>query len=442
MPFGFVDAGKVPRYVLRNARLPVSLLENAESTDFSGDFHTAHVVVDVERNQITLTGTAPADLPAIDMDDGILLPCFVDAHTHLDKGHIWPRRPNPDGSFMGALDAVGADREANWSAADVRARMEFGLRCAYAHGTRAIRTHIDSIGKQIGISWPVFNELRAAWRGRIELQAACLFGIDHTADDVHMANIIEAVKGHGGVLGCVTYMGTALEPGLDKIFRAAKEHGFALDFHVDETSDPAARSLSAIADAALSHCFKGHILAGHCCSLAVQGSEEESRTIEKVLRAGIAVVSLPMCNMYLQDRASTSVARTPRWRGVTSLHELAAAGVPVMVASDNTRDPFYAYGDLDMLEVLRESTRILHLDHPFGDWARAVSQTPARIMGLDRNSTLRSGASADIIAFRARSYGELLSRPQHDRVVIRAGRPIDRTPPDYRELDEFVGKPA
>ena len=34
-----------------------------------------------------------------------------------------------------------------------------------------------------------------------------------------------------------------------------------------------------------------------------------------------------------------------------------------MVASDNTRDPFYAYGDLDMIEVFREATRILHFDH-------------------------------------------------------------------------------
>ena len=30
--------------------------------------------------------------------------------------------------------------------------------------------------------------------------------------------------------------------------------------------------------------------------------------------AGIAVVSLPMCNMYLQGRTA---GRTPRWRGVT-----------------------------------------------------------------------------------------------------------------------------
>ena len=84
----------------------------------------------------------------------------------------------------------------------------------------------------------------------------------------------------------------------------------------------------------------------------MQAPEDEARIIAKVKEAGIAVVSLPMCNMYLQDRAP---GRTPRWRGVTPLHELKAAGVPVMIASDNTRDPFYAYGDLDLIEVLREA---------------------------------------------------------------------------------------
>ena len=32
-----------------------------------------------------------------DMGGAMVFPTFVDMHTHLDKGHIWPRRPNPDG---------------------------------------------------------------------------------------------------------------------------------------------------------------------------------------------------------------------------------------------------------------------------------------------------------------------------------------------------------
>ncbi len=126
-----------------------------------------------------------------------------------------------------------------------------------------------------------------------------------------------------------------------------------------------------------------------------------------------------MCNMYLQDRRP---GRTPRWRGVAPLHELKAAGVPVAVASDNTRDPFYAYGDLDMLEVLREATRILHLDHPGRDWPRAVTATPADVMGLDRHGRIEAGDAADLVLLRARSLTELLARPQADRTVLVAGR--------------------
>ena len=68
--------------------------------------------------------------------------------------------------------------------------------------------------------------------------------------------------------------------------------------------------------------------------------------------------------------------RTPRWRGVTLLHEMKAAGLRVAVAGDNCRDPFYAYGDHDMLETFTNAVKILHLDHPLGDWiASAFSST-------------------------------------------------------------------
>jgi cytosine deaminase len=144
-----------------------------------------------------------------------------------------------------------------------------------------------------------------------------------------------------------------------------------------------------------------------------------------------------MCNLYLQDRRQDST--TPRWRGVTLLHEMKARGIPVAVASDNTRDPFYAYGDLDMLEVYRMATRILHFDHPVGDWPRAVAATPAEIMGIEGAGTLVPGGPADFVIFRGRSLTELLSRPESDRIVVRGGRAIARDLPDYAELDDLMG---
>jgi len=39
---------------------------------------------------------------------------------------------------------------------------------------------------------------------------------------------------------------------------------------------------------------------------------------------------------------------------------------------------------------------------------------------------------------KARSYNELLSRPQGDRTVFRNGIVIDTTLPDYAELDDLI----
>ena len=77
----------------------------------------------------------------IDLAGRMVLPGLVDMHTHLDKGHLWPRAPNRDGTFATALAQRGSIAPSHWHAADVRARMDFGLRCCLAHGTVAIRTH-------------------------------------------------------------------------------------------------------------------------------------------------------------------------------------------------------------------------------------------------------------------------------------------------------------
>ena len=158
------------------------------------------------------------------------------------------------------------------------------------------------------------------------------------------------------------------------------------------------------------------------------------RTLDLVAKAGLHVVSLPMCNLYLQDRHAS---RTPRRRGITLVHEMRARGINVSFASDNTRDPFYAYGDLDMLEVLREAVRIGHLDHSAPDWVQAVLSNPARACGFAAPS-LAPGAPADLVILKARSWTELFSRPQSDRIVVRGGTQIDRILPDYAELDDLM----
>jgi len=432
----FLLAG-TKRFALAGARaLASDLASQVAPTDKDG-FALVDVLVDHGRiAEVAPAGTGDfGEAASLALGGRIVLPTLIDAHTHLDKAHIWRRAPNPTGEFDAAIAAVAADRAANWTSADVAARIEFCLKTAHAHGTAAIRTHVDSIGPQTRISWPVVAAARERWRGRVELQAAPLFMIDFALDEAHMAEVAAMLDASGsGILGAVTYVTPRLRDGLDKIFALAERKGWDLDFHVDESADPAARSLKVIADMALARNFPGRILVGHCCSLSLQSPDEAKRTIEAVAEARLSVVSLPMCNMFLQDRKS---GRTPRWRGVTAFHELANAGANVMVASDNVRDPFFAYGDLDMIEVWREGVRILHLDYPFARWAPIVRAAPAKAMGL-AVAKIEPGAPADLILTQARDFTELFARPHADRTVLRAGAPVGPAPP-YSDIDALEG---
>jgi cytosine deaminase len=410
--------------VMRNVRVPGCQIEGG-----SGDL--SPVDIRIADGVIAEIGTGLAG-EGVDCGGSIVMPGFVDLHTHLDKGQIWPRAFNADGTHEAAKNAVTADREANWSASDVRARAEFALRCAYSHGTVAIRSHIDSLGSQLAISWPVFKALRAEWAGRIALQGVALVPLAAYATPF-VETMADTVAEAGGLMGG----SGALEPDapalIARVFDLASDRGLDVDLHVDETGDARAHTLRLIAQETIKRGYQGRVTCGHCCSLAVQEPEVARETIALVADAGLTIVCLPMVNLYLQGRAP---GVTPRWRGITMVHELRAAGVRVILASDNTRDPFYAFGDLDLAEVLREGVRIGHLDLPVGDWPAAMTALPAQVMKLPAG-VLRVGGAADIVLFAARSYSELFSRPQADRIVLRAGRSIDTTPPPYRELDHL-----
>ena len=435
-------------YLLKNAGVPVSLSETQSialnpSRALVRQAGEGLCLVDVEIAagtiaQIIPAGTKPVssygDIPVVDLQGGLVWPCFVDMHTHLDKGHIWERSPNPDGTFASAIEAVDADAQKNWNAEDVYRRMEFGLKCSYAHGTKAIRTHIGSAGEQGTVSLEVFEALQAEWGDRLILQAVSLVSLDYflTPAGEKLADRIAQI---GGILGGFAYINPDLDKQLDRVFALAKERNLNLDFHTDENDDPDSVTLQQVAKTAIRHQFSDQIICGHCCSLAVQPPDLVTETIALVKAANIGIVSLPMCNLYLQDRQSQA---TPRWRGVTLLHELKAAGIRVAVASDNCRDPFYGFGDHDVLEVFNMAVRIAHLDRPWGDWPCAVTKTPADLMGLPNLGRIAVGLPADLILFKARNFSELLSRPQGDRTVLRQGREIDTTLPDYRELDDLL----
>ncbi len=377
------------------------------------------------------------DLPdGPDLGQAIVWPLTVDCHTHLDKGLVVHRSPNLDGTFDGASQSASADHEIYQSAEDIHRRAEFALKSAFAHGTAALRSHVDAAPETFDRNFGVMCELAEDWRGRLEVQLCPFTGIFDGAEWLDTLAAAAASQPRSGVLSLFVPPAGAFDEALDEAFTIAARHEVELDFHVDENLDPASCGLDAVARAVLRHGFERPVLAGHCCALSVQPDDVVDATLDRVAEAGIGVVSLPLCNGYLMDRHA---GRTPRRRGIAPVHEMRNRGIPVALASDNVRDGYHAYGDLDLPQLFREAVRMMHLDHPFEGWAAAVTATPAALMGLNHQGRLAVGQPADFMVFEARTWPELLSRSSPPSVIVRAGKPAPAPLPDFAELDDLQG---
>src|SRR6185295_9131422 len=86
------------RFRLANARVPVCLVADAaQLTPDADGLAPCDIVVENEHiAAINPAGTAQDGLQSFDLDHGMVLPRFVDVHTHIDKGQIWQRAQNPD----------------------------------------------------------------------------------------------------------------------------------------------------------------------------------------------------------------------------------------------------------------------------------------------------------------------------------------------------------
>ncbi|NES67432.1 MAG: cytosine deaminase, partial [Okeania sp. SIO2D1] len=103
-------------YWLKNAHVPASLIITHQAFRANAE---GLCLVNLAIKQGAIAAIIPASQlpenePCYDLRQGMVLPCFVDMHTHLDKGHVWPRTSNPDGTFSGAVEAASADGQQYW----------------------------------------------------------------------------------------------------------------------------------------------------------------------------------------------------------------------------------------------------------------------------------------------------------------------------------------
>ncbi len=373
----------------------------------------SHDPIDVAVNagRITIVAGKVPDAGREEWDIGSrpLLPSLVDPHQHLDKACLLHRL----GASTDLADARSrfATVRAHLTPDDLAKRGERVLRWAIAHGVGALRTHAD-VDKVVGLRHvEAALALKEAFSDRIRIQVVAFLPASVPLSDAKSWRELEdALR-----LGCDAVGGTTGSRGADasELMRRTMDLAAMLDrmvdFHLDETLDPAVQNLAELAALTIERGLQGRVAASHCCSLSVAPADVRAQALERAAAAGIHAIVLPLTNLYLQGR-DTGL------RGLAPIAELLAAGVNVACGSDNVQDPFLPAGNADPLLC----AQVLGVAAQFADpnyLLEAVTVRAAKAIGLDAQADwCCPGAPASFVVADC--------HPEDDPVACLAPRPL------------------
>jgi cytosine/creatinine deaminase len=381
-------------------------------------------------------GTEPGD-DVVDLAGYVLLPGLVEPHVHLDKAFTYGRGAPGTGDLPGAIAAWIGLRE-HLSADDFAGRARRAALTYLANGATAIRAHTD-VGAAIGVTaFEAIRAVRDSLAGVVDIEIVATANVPLTglAGRDNLAALRHAVDADADLVGGAPWLDADPAAACELLFDVAGSAGRPVDLHVDETTDPAADTLSLLTEV-VGQGFPHRVTASHAVSLASRPLASCQRIADGLAQAGIAVITLPQTNLWLQDRGAGPAAR----RGLTAVAALRAAGVTVAAGADNIRDPFNPLGRADPLETASLLAAAAHL--PPAQALAAVSTDGWTALARPP-AALRPGAPAIFVAVAAADASDAVAGSAADRIVIRGQRIVasTRASREYPALtDAYISQP-
>jgi cytosine deaminase len=355
----------------------------------------------------------------LDLGAYVLLPALAEPHTHLDKSQTADRFGREFTELLDAIAAWHAYRET----LPVEDMVERGRRTALqalANGATAIRTHAD-VGQGIELrAVEALLQVREELRDLVDLQVVALtYPLTGAIGESNRSLLREALAMGADVAGGAPHVDP--DPGrhVEIVLEEAAAAGRPVDLHADENmrtdSVDLVELIARVADG-----FPQAVTASHCVSLGIQPPEVQVERAAAAAEAGVAVVTCPIANLYLQGRGQRQA--TPR--GLTALAALLEAGVTVAGGGDNVQDCFIPVGRADPLLT----AQYLVVGGQLTPTAafELVTKSARVVMGLSPIE-IEPGAPADLVAVAAGSAREAVATAVQDRAVFRRGELVDRT---------------
>lgn len=374
----------------------------------------------ISAGMVTDAPGAGADLDATGWR---VLPAACEPHAHLDKALTAPRLTPGRGN-----DLVAACTE--WSAllplldrADIERRALTAIRQYVSRGITTIRSHVDlhrsTADNDALRGVDALIGLRERLRGRVTLQVCLLAGSETPTDLVH-----EAVARGVDVLGGCPHLAPDPRAELNRMLDVAQQYGLPVDLHADEQTDlPAADDDLDVVELARQVLARGlvqPVTASHCVRLGMLPPHRLHPVLELMSRAGIAVVTLPITNLYLQGRGVTHAAP----RGLAALPSVLDAGILLAAGADNLRDPFNPAGRADPFETTSLLLTAGQLSAV--DALAAVTSGARTVLGLPPAGPV-IGRAADLLLVPDGPLGDVLAGADDARIVLHGGHVVADT---------------
>ncbi|MEM6678468.1 MAG: amidohydrolase family protein [Pseudomonadota bacterium] len=357
----------------------------------------------------------------------LVSPPFVDPHFHMDATlSLGTPRMNVSGTLLEGI-ALWGELKPIQTVEQIAERALKYCELAVAKGIGAIRSHVDVCDDALkGVE--ALLAVREQVKDALDLQLVAITQDGALRDPTAMANLIRALDRGVDVVGGIPHFERTMAEGAESVralCEIAAERGLMVDLHCDESDDPLSRHIETLAFETQRLGLQGRVAGSHLTSMHSMDSYYVSKLIPLMVEAGVHAIPNPAINIMLQGRHDGY----PKRRGLTRVRELRDAGIMVGFGSDCVMDPWYSLGRADMLDIAFMGLHVAQLSS-LEDMAwcfDAVTETSARIMGLERYG-VAEGCAASFVVLQARDKIEAIRLRAHRLAVARHGRIIATAP--------------
>ncbi len=371
----------------------------------------------------------------IDASGRLVSPPFVDAHFHLDSALTYGQpRVNESGTLLEGI-ALWAELKPTLTQDAIIERALRYCRLAARQGLLAIRSHVDtSDDRLLGVE--ALIEVRRMVAPFIDLQLVAFPQDGLYRNPAGERNLLRALDLGVDVVGGIPHFERTMSEGarsVTRLLEIAAERGLRVDLHCDETDDPMSRHVETLAAETIRFGLQDRVAGSHLTSMHSMDNYYVSKLLPLMAEARLAAIANPLINITLQGRHDTY----PKRRGMTRVPELLAAGVDVAFGQDCVLDPWYSFGNADMLDVAHMG---IHVGQMTSQAAilqayASITDTPARILGLTGYG-IEVGSPADLMILEAQDVFHAIRLRASRLLVLRHGKPLfeQAASPDDPEL--------